>query len=211
LNSAVVLFEVIHCAFERKRMAKTRALVPEVIETLIVSVRGEKVILDVDLAQIYGVSTKVLNQAIKRNSDRFPPDFLFQLTSAEWKSLRSQIVTSERGRGGRRYLPFALTEHGAIMAANVLNSKRAIQVSVFVVRAFVRMRGMFADNKELARRLAELEKELKSRLDIHETAIVGILQRIMNLIDPPSPAEPPKRRIGFGVEEPKVKYRAARR
>jgi phage regulator Rha-like protein len=191
-------------------MAKTRELVPKVIETLIVSVRGEKVILDVDLARIYGVSTKVLNQAIKRNSDRFPPDFLFQLTSEEWKSLRSQIVTSKRGRGGRRYLPFALTEHGAIMAANVLNSKRAVQVSVFVVRAFVRMRGMLANNKELARRLAELEKELKDRLDIHETAIVGILQRIMNLIDPPPQAEPPKRRIGFGVEEPKVKYRISR-
>jgi phage regulator Rha-like protein len=192
-------------------MAKARELVPEVIETLIVSVRSEKVILDVDLARIYGVSTKVLNQAIKRNRDRFPSDFLFQLTSKEWKSLRSQIVTSKRGRGGRRYLPFALTEHGAIMAANVLNSKRAVRVSVFVVRAFVRMRGMLADDKELARRLAELEKELKDRLDIHETAIVGILQRIMNLIDPPPQAEPPKRRIGFGVEEPKVKYRTSRR
>jgi phage regulator Rha-like protein len=182
------------------------------IDSLILSVRGEKVIFDSDLARIYGVSTKALNQAVKRNINRFPPDFLIQLTREEWVGLRSQIVTSKRGRGGRRYFPYAFTEHGAIMAANVLNSKRAVEMSIFVVRAFIKMRGLLADNKELALKLAELERELKNRLDVHETAIVGILQRIMQLIDPPPlPEPPPKRRIGFGVEEPKVKYGASKK
>jgi len=113
---------------------------------------------------------------------------------------RSQIVILKRGTN-IKYLPFAFTEHGAIMAANILSSKRAVQMSVFVVRAFIRMRGILGDNKELASRLVELEKELKKRLDLHDTAIVGILQRIMNLIDPPAIPEPKKRSIGFGADE----------
>ncbi len=121
-----------------------------------------------------------------------------------------QNATSKKGRGGRRKPPLVFSEHGAIMAANVLNSKRAVQMSVFVVRAFVKMRSMLSDNKELAGKLAELEKELKKRLDVHETAIVGILQRIMQLIEPPPEPDAPKRRIGFGVEEPKVQYRINR-
>ncbi len=126
---------------------------------------------------------------------------MFRLTREEHTALTSQNAISKKGRGGRRTLPYAFTEHGAIMAANVLNSKRAVQMSVFVVRAFIRMRGMLADNKELAHRLAQLEEELKKRLDIHETAIVGILQRIMDLVDPPALPEPKKRPIGFGADD----------
>ena len=195
-----------------KSKRKSEAL-PARIETLILNLRGEKVILDADLARIYGVSTKALNQAVKRNIDRFPSDFLIQLTKSEWASLRShvtaskpladnrsQIVTGSQKHRDPWALPYALTEHGAIMAANVLRSKRAVQMSVFVVRAFIRMRGMLTDNKELARRLAHIEKELKKRLDLHETAIVGVLQRIMDLIDSPALPEPKKKRIGFGQD-----------
>jgi phage regulator Rha-like protein len=166
------------------------------VNSLIHNVRGERVILDTDLAEIYGVGTKRLNEQVRRNKSRFPADFVFRLSVKEYAILRSQFATSSL-HGGRRYRPFAFTEHGAIMAANVLNSKRAVQMSVFVVRAFIRMRGMLSDNKELTRRLNELEKEIKKRLDVHETAIVGILQRIMNLIDPPALPEPKKRPIGF--------------
>jgi phage regulator Rha-like protein len=173
------------------------------IESLILTVRGERVILDSDLAALYGVETRVLNQAVKRNINKFPDDFMFQLTRDEaqlWRRSRSQSVILKRG-SNIKYKPFAFTEHGAIMAANVLNSPRAVQVSVFVVRAFVRMRVALTRNKELARKLAELERELKKRLDAHETAIVGILQRIMNLIDPPALPEPKRRPIGFGKEQ----------
>jgi hypothetical protein len=144
-------------------MNSTRKLeaLPARIESLILNLRDAKVILDADLARIYEVSTKALNQAVKRNSDRFPPDFLIQLTKGEWKSLRSQIVTGSQKHRDPRALPYAFTEHGAIMAANILRSKRAIQMSVFVVRAFIRMRSMLTNNKELARRLAQLERELK--------------------------------------------------
>ncbi len=175
------------------------------IESSILTLRGERVILDADLAAIYRVPVKRINEQVKRNRDRFPSDFCFRLTAKEWeavRSLRSQDATIDRGRGRhRKYLPYVFTEHGAIMAANVLNSKRAVQMSVFVVRAFVRMRGMLADNKRLARGLAALEGELKKRLDVHETAIVGILQRIMDIVDPQTQSEPRKRRIGFGAED----------
>ena len=124
------------------------------------------------------MTTKRLNEQVKRNQERFPGDFAFQLTAEEADSLRSQIATSS-SHGGRRYLPFAFTEHGAIMAANVLNSPRAVQMSVFVVRAFLKMRAFLGDKRELAKQLAALEKELKQRLDIHEAAIVTILQRVM--------------------------------
>jgi len=178
------------------------------LDRLIYEIRGQKVMLDVDLAEVYGVTTKALNQAVKRNADRFPADFAFQLTRQEVASLRSQFVTS-KGRGGRRYLPYAFTEHGAIMAANVLNSPRAAQMSVFVVRAFVKMRAVLSDSRELARKLASLEKELKDRLNVHEAAIVTILQRVMAIIDPPTlPEPPPKKGIGFQVKERKGRYRA---
>ena len=169
------------------------------LEALIYEIRGQKVMLDSDLGRIYGTSTGALNRAAKRNRERFPSDFLFQISPAEWKNLKCQIGTSSSTHGGRRRgRPYAFTEHGAIMAANVLNSRRAVQMSVFVVRAFLKMRALLGDKRELAKQLATLEKELKQRLDVHEAAIVTILQRVMDIIDPPTlPPSPPKPRIGF--------------
>ena len=179
------------------------------IDRVILELREQKVILDSDLAALYGVPTKVLNRAVKRNRDRFPEDFVFQLSKGE--ALRFQIGTS-KGKGGRRYLPYAFTEHGAIMAANVLNSRRAVHMSVFVVRAFVKIRSALADTRELARKLAALESELTSRMDVHEAAIVEVLQRVMQILDPPPPppASPPPE-IGFHVKEDAVPYRIKRR
>ena len=178
----------------------------ERLDRLIYEIRGQKVMLDADLAEVYGVETRVLVQAVKRNSRRFPADFIFQLSEPEWDSLRSQIVIS-KGKGGRRYRPYVFTEHGAIMAANVLNSPRAVQMSVFVVRAFLKMRSTLAATRDQARKLAALEKELKDRLDVHEAAIVTILQRVMDIIDPPALPEPPKKGIGFHLKEAKARYR----
>jgi phage regulator Rha-like protein len=177
------------------------AAVLEPVEPLLHELRGERVILDSDLARLYGVPTKRLNEQVRRNADRFPPDFLFRLTEEEAGSLRSQIATLKTGRGQhRKYLPYAFTEHGAIMAANVLNSPQAVQMSVFVVRAFLKMRAALTDSHQLAQKLANLEAELKSRLDVHEVAIVEILQRVMNLLDPPPGPESPKREMGFHVK-----------
>jgi ORF6N domain len=153
--------------------------------------------LDFDLARVYGVETKSLNRAVKRNADRFPKDFMFQISSNEWKNLKYQIDTSS---SGRRPSPPALRihrMHGAIVAANVLNSARAVQMSVFVVLAFLKMRALLGDKRELAQKLASLETELKKRLDVHEAVIVTILQRVMDIIDPPLTLQPPKPRIGF--------------
>jgi predicted amino acid-binding ACT domain protein len=188
--------------------------VPADIDALILELRGQKVILNADLARLYGVSTKALNQAVKRNEEKFPADFMFRLSNHEaedlWRS-RSQFVTLKRGQN-IKYLPYAFTEHGAIMAANVLNSRQAVQMSVFVVRAFVKMRSVFSDSRELTRKLALLEQELKIRLNIHEAAIVDVLQRIMRILDPsPPPSEPPKPQIGFHVKEDAVPYRVKRR
>ena len=168
------------------------------VEELIQTVRGQRVILDADLARIYGVPTRQINQAVKRNKDRFPDDFAFQLKPQEVTILRSQIVIS-KGHGGRRFVPIAFTEHGAIMAATVLNSPRAVQMSVFVVRAFVKMRELLGQNKELAAKLAELERTLTARLDNHEQAIVHILDEIKKLMTPPP--EPKRREIGFHVRD----------
>jgi len=186
------------------------------LQGLIYEIRGQKVMLDSDLARIYGVPTGALNRAINRNAKRFPDDFVFQLTTEEVEALKCQIGISKpqshslssTGRGGRRYLPYAFTEHGAIMAANVLNSPRAVEMSVFVVRAFLKMRAALSDTSELARKLAALEKELKDRLDVHDAAIVTILQRVMDIIDPPPPpSSPPKKEIGFHAKEAKGRYR----
>lgn len=185
----------------------------EIIGSVIRTIRGQRVILDADLARIYGVTTKRLNEQVKRNADRFPPDFLFQLKVEELDSLRSQIATSN-SRGGRRYLPFAFTEHGAIMAANVLNSPEAVRMSVFVVRAFVQMRDLLGGNKELAKQVAALEKKLTARLDDHEAAIVQVLRRLMDILDPPPlpPApEKPKRRIGFNADKDEKTVAKARK
>ena len=176
------------------------------ITTLIVTVRGKRVILDRDLATLYGVPTFRFNEAVKRNRNRFPEDFMFELTRDEVSRLTSQFAMSKSGRGGRRTLPYAFTEHGTVMAANILRSPEAIQMSMFVVRAFIRMRQMLIEQRGLARKLAELEKELTSRLDIHETAINEMFTQIRRLLSPPSEPAPPKRRIGFMVEERKVPY-----
>ena len=178
---------------------KTKSLVTvEQIDGMIRTVRGARVILDSDLAKIYGVPTFRFNEAIKRNRNRFPDDFMFQLTRVEFDFLKSQIAMSKTGRGGRRTLPYAFTEHGALQAANILNSSRAVQMSVFVIRAFVMMRETLRAAPELARKLAALEKKLTARLDVHETAIVQVLQEVMQILNPPpAPPAPPKRQIGF--------------
>jgi hypothetical protein len=169
------------------------------ISSLIRTIRGQKVILDSDLARVFGVPTFRFNEAVKRNRQRFPDDFLFQLTREEHANLISQIAISSL-HGGRRKLPYAFTENGAIMAANVLNSPEAVRMSVFVVRAFVKMRELLGSTKELAKQLAALEKKLTARLDGHEVAIIEVLRRVMDILDPPPPPpEPPRRRIGFHV------------
>jgi ORF6N domain len=167
-----------------------------VIERRIYTIRGVRVILDSDLASLYGVPTKRLNEQYRRNRERFPEDFAFQLTAEEADSLRSQIATSS-SHGGRRYRPHAFTEYGALMAANILNSARAVQMSIFVVRAFAKMREALRGTPELARKLAALEKKLTERLDVHEAAIVEVLREVMQILNPPSEPEPPRRRIGF--------------
>jgi hypothetical protein len=183
------------------------------ISSLIRTIRRQKVILDSDLARVFGVPTFRFNEAVKRNRERFPADFLFQLTPEEFKSLTSQIAIlkqsgnpSQIAMGSQkhrnpRHLPYAFTENGAIMAANVLNSPEAVRMSVFVVRAFVQMRDLLGGTKELAKQLAALERKLTARLDGHEIAIVDVLRRVMEILDPPPPPpESPRRRIGFHVE-----------
>lgn len=166
-------------------------------ESKILLIRNQKVILDSDLAQLYRVETRVLNQAVNRNINRFPSDFMFQLTKEEFENLKSQFVTSSSGWGGRRKRPFAFTEHGAIMAASVLNSERAIQASVFVVRAFVKMRQLLAPYKELTKKIEQLEKKHK----IHDKQIIAIVEAI-KLLMPPSE---PKSKEPFGFQSRKNK------
>ncbi len=149
--------------------------------------------LDADLAALYGVQTRRLNEQVRRNTERFPEDFVFQVTPAEFANLKSQFATSSWG--GRRKLPLAFTEHGAIMAAMVLNSPRATEVSVYVVRAFVQLRDTLIAHKELAQRLDELEARIERKLSSHDHAIAGILDAIRQLMTPPEPRK--KRPIGF--------------
>jgi len=169
------------------------------IEGMILILRGQKVILDSDLARIYGVPTKALNQAVKRNASRFPEDFAFQLTNQELKHVRSQIVTGSQKHRDPRYKPYAFTEHGAIMAANILNSRQAVKMSVFVVRAFVRLREALALHKDLARKLEALEK----KVGVHDTQIQAVFDALRELIQTP---EKPKRKIGFTTQEKKAVY-----
>ncbi|MDQ7778510.1 MAG: ORF6N domain-containing protein [Planctomycetota bacterium] len=159
------------------------------IEERILFVRRHRVLLDQDLANLYGVPVRVLNQAVKRNPRRFPSDFVFRLTQNEAGAMRSQFVTASKRNV--RYLPYAFTEHGAIMAANVLNSPRAVETSVLVVRAFVRLRQILATHRKLAEKMAELERRLGS----HDEAIGQLVAVIRELMEPP--AEPPRERIGF--------------
>lgn len=164
-----------------------------IIENKIFLIRGVKVMIDKDLAEIYQISTKVLIQSIKRNPERFPPDFMFRLSEGEFKSLRSQFVTSKIGRGGRRYLPYAFTEHGVAMLSSVLNSPRAVQMNIFIIRAFIKIREMLAIHKDLAQKIDEIERKQKE----HSEQLTSIYSVIKQLINPPSK---PKKSIGFNSQ-----------
>ncbi len=185
-------------------MARYKTHVPvEGITSAILVLRGQRVLLDAELAALYGVATKRLNEQVRRNPDRFPADFMFQLTDEELIALRSQIATSNiiaSKRGGRRYLPYAFTEHGAIQAANTLNSPRAVEMGIYVVRAFVQLREFLASNKDLARRLDQLEARIEKKLTTHDDAIAAMLSAIRQLMHPPLPK---RRGIGFtaNIEE----------
>ncbi len=171
------------------------------------TVRGRRIVLDSDLAALYEIPVKVFNQTIQRNADRFPSDFAFQVTRDEVANLRSQIVTSSseepallrsqfvtlKDHGGRRYLPWAFTEHGAIMAATILRSPRAVQMSVYVVRAFVRMRDELMTNAVVLKRLAQIDKQLLE----HDVVLRDVVEKLLPLLSAPPEPEPPKRRIGF--------------
>ena len=176
-------------------MTDENALVPiEHIAQSILILRGQRVLLDSDLAALYGVPTKRFNEQVKRNLGRFPPDFMFQLSEEEVEILRSHFATSRSGWGGRRYAPHAFTEHGAIMAAMILSSPYAVDMSVYVVRAFVQLRELLTSNKELALRLDDLEARISRKLTDHDDAITAILKTIRQLMNPP---EPKRRPIGF--------------
>jgi len=175
-------------------MARSRSVIPaERIESAILLLRGERVLLDRDLAALYGVETKVLVQAVKRNLDRFPRDFMFQLTKKEFDDLRSQSVTSSQW-GGRRYPPYAFTEQGVAMLSGVLRSPRAVQVNVEIMRTFVRLRRMLSTHAELARKLAALERKYDAQFRAVFDAIRGLMA------PPPSPR---RKRIGFDTERQK--------
>jgi hypothetical protein len=178
--------------FEAVDLSNNLAIVAvEEITSRIFTIRGLRVLLDVDIAALYEVPTKQFNQAVGRNPAKFPSDFMFQLTENEWDSLRSQFVTLKTGRGAhRKYLPYVLTEHGALMASAVLNSERAAEVAVYVMRAFVQLRKILVDNQELARRLDDLER----KHTVHDKAIIEILATIRELM---RPAPTDKRPIGF--------------
>ena len=170
-------------------MAAEHSLVPaERIERRILLIRGQKVMLDADLAQLYGVQTRVLVQAVNRNRNRFPDDFMSQLSAVEFSTLRSQGVISNWGRGGRRYLPYVFTEHGVAMLSSVLRSERAVQVNIEIMRAFVRIREMVAAHQDLARRLEELEQKYDAQFKV-------VFDAIRELMEPPQ--KQPKGRIGF--------------
>jgi len=191
----------------RSALTKTGIIPSSNIEKKIMLIRGQKVILDSDLAAMYGATTKRLNEQVKRNKNRFPSDFMFQLTAHEVINLkcqfgtsnhdnnRSQFATSSQKHRDPRFLPYAFTEHGAIMAANVLNSRQAVQMSVFVVRAFIKMREQLLNRSEMEKRLAEIEKTLMG----HDTALRDLYQKIRPLLLPPP--EPPRKQIGFHTKD----------
>ncbi|MDY6987747.1 MAG: ORF6N domain-containing protein [Thermodesulfobacteriota bacterium] len=181
-------------------MTAKHAIVPvEQVERTILLVRGQKIILDADLAELYGVETKILNKAVKRHLDRFPEDFMFQLTAEETENLRFQIGTSRAGHGGRRYLPYAFTEQGVAMLSGLLNSPRAVKVNIAIMRAFVKLREVLSSHKKLEAKLAELERKIED----HDESIQAIFEAIRQLMAPP---EKPKRKIGFEVKEKRAAY-----
>ncbi len=180
--------------------AKRLAVVPvQDITRAILVLRGQRVLLDAELAALYGVTTKALNQAVKRNAERFPEDFMFRLTRTEVEALnRSQIVTGSQRHRDPRFPPYAFTEHGAIMAATILNSPRAVEMSLYVVRAFVQLRELLSSNTALARkRLDQLEARIEKKLATHDEAIAAILSAIRELMNPP---QPKRRGIGFTAD-----------
>lgn len=177
----------------------------EGVDSKIHLIRGQRVMLDSDLAGIYGVQLKRLNEQVRRNRDRFPVDFCFQLKRDEFKNLKSQIATSSL-HGGKRKLPWVFTEHGAIMLAAILNSKRAVEMSVFIVRAFVQMREVLLGNKQLAVKLAALEE----RVGGHDEVIADLIAAIRKLLEAPA-EEKSKREIGFHLRETSPPYRISRR
>ncbi len=181
-----------------KKPEKGSVVIPtERITQAILLIRGQKVMLDGDLAELYEVEIRALNQAVKRNIERFPEDFMFQLTAEEAARLRSQFVTLKAGRGEhRKYLPHAFTEQGVAMLSSVLRSQRAIHVNIEIMRAFVRLREMLASNAELARKLAALERKYDAQFKV-------VFDAIRELMAPP---ESKRRRIGFQVKEGRVKY-----
>ena len=193
-------------------MTALQTLAPEAITLRIATVRGQRMIVDADLAALYGVETKRFNEAVKRNLAKFPADFMFTLTAEEFEALRSQFATSNYqapGRGGRRYAPRVFTEHGALMAATILNSPRAVEISIFVVRAFVRLRQLSPSHGELAKRLDEIEQKTEALAMSHDTfsrntraQLKQVFDALRELMTPPNP---PKRPIGFINPEDKGK------
>jgi len=177
----------------------TTVVPAELIVSKIVVLRGENVLLDRDLAELYGVETGALNRAVKRNAERFPKDFMFQITGEEAELLRCQTGISKPGRGGRRYLPYAFSEQGVAMLSSVLNSKRAIEVNVAIMRAFVQLRKMIDSHAELSRKLSDLERKMGD----HDEQIQAIFEAIRQLMAPP---DKPKKKIGYTVKEKQKKY-----
>jgi hypothetical protein len=174
--------------------SKQLSIPVERIEKAILHIRGEKVILDRTLAELYGVETKQLKRAVRRNINRFPPDFMFELSKEEFDDLRYQFGTSNRG--GARYRPMAFTEQGVAMLSSVLNSSRAIEVNILIMRAFVRLRGMISSHKELLRKLEDMEKKYDEQFQV-------VFEAIRQLMTPP---DPPRKKIGFEAKEAAAPY-----
>lgn len=175
-------------------MTKKIAIPDEVVISKIYLIRNHKVMLDIDLAELYQVETGRLNEQVKRNADRFPEDFMFQLTNEEWESLRSQFAISKKGRGGRRYAPFAFTEHGVLMLSSVLNSERAIQVNIQIMRIYSKLKGMIMDHKDILLKLEKLEGKV-SKHDENFKVVFDYLRELLN------PKTEQLRKIGFKRKE----------
>ena len=176
---------------------KSLAIPDEVMISKIYMIRNHKVMLDIDLAELYQVETKRLNEQVKRNADRFPEDFMFRLSNEEWESLRSQIATSNEGRGGRRYAPLAFTEHGVLMLSSVLNSERAIQVNIQIMRIYTKLKGMLLTHKDILLKLEKLERKTSK----HDENFKIVFDYLKELLNPPTA---PMRKIGFRHKQRKL-------
>ena len=182
-------------------MTKDIAIPDEEVIRKIYRIRNYKVMLDIDLAELYQVETKRLNEQVKRHIERFPGDFMFQLNNEEWEALRSQFATSNQGRGGRRYAPLAFTEHGVLMLSSVLNSERAIQVNIQIMRIYSRLKEMIMDQKDILLKLDQLEKKLMKQDKKYsklETDILIIFNTLKQLINP---SNPPREKIGYRIKQ----------